>query len=122
MINEEVKKLAKPIFGLGLITYAMFSIFGYYQANVFLCILFSCVYTLINFKMIGEALNVSLSKSPTKAQIYMTGQYIIRYIITGCIIYYSLVISFFNPLAVVIPLFFPKIILISQQIFKKGDR
>lgn len=121
MVNDLVKKLIKPTIGLGLLTYALFCLFGHYEAGVLVSICISSSFSLFKLKMISDSLEVALTKSATKAQLYSTGQYMIRFALTGILIYYSLVLSFLNPVAMIIPMFFPKI-LICWQFFKKGDR
>lgn len=118
----EIKKMLKPMAIMSLSLYLVFSLFGYYQINTFLCIIFGAIYSLINFAMIGASLVVSLGKSPLKAQAYTTFNYIIRLIITGSIIYYSITLDFLNPLAIVLPMFFPKILLVYVWGFKNQEK
>ena len=57
---------------------------------------------------------IALSKHERQASAHMVLSYIIRLIVCGGIIYYSLIIPEINTLAVVLPLFFPKVILIRK--------
>lgn len=119
IVLNETKKLIFPSFFITFfISIAMF-ITGYGQD--ILSLVFGTIYSIINFWCIGCAISVALSKPLAKVQMYMTFQYILRYVITGFIIYYSIIIPSVNAIFVVIPMFFPKIILITKSLLlKKG--
>lgn len=122
IVFDEIKKLLVPCIVQALITYALFALNGYSSLIIFATIIFATIYGLINFWMLGSAISVALSRSPQGAQVYMVSQYFIRYIITGMIIYYSIILPMINPLAVAIPMFFPKIALVLRSLSSKKRR
>lgn len=122
VVFNEIKKLLLPCIVQAFITYVLFACHGYFTVTMFVTILFSTLYAIVNFWMLGSAISVALTRSPQSAQVYMVSQYFIRYIITGMIIYYSIIIPWINPLAVAIPMFFPKIALILRSLSTKKRR
>ncbi|MFI3227352.1 MAG: ATP synthase subunit I [Clostridia bacterium] len=116
IVFGEIKKLILPCFALSLLLFGLFACFGYGKSSIFVTIILSAIYSLVNFWVLGAAISTALSRSPTRAQIYMVLQYLVRYVITGCIIYYAVIIPFINPLAVAIPMFFPKMTLILRSL------
>lgn len=121
MNKQETLKMLKPCIALMLLTFGVFSLLNYSGLTVFLTLLFGTAYALINFFMIAQATTAALVKPPQKAQVYMTTQYFIRLLITGELIYLAIKIPQINFWAFIVPLFFPKVVIILNSIFyKKG--
>ncbi|MFI3114807.1 MAG: hypothetical protein R3Y12_01530 [Clostridia bacterium] len=116
IVLGELKKLIVPSFILAFITFALFAFNGYGSIGVFITIIMSVLYNFVNFFMLGSAISLALTKSPSGAQMYMAMQFFIRYIITGSLVYYSIILPSINALAFVIPLFYPKVILVLRSI------
>ncbi len=112
IVFKETKKLILPCTIMAVLAFIGFAIFGFYTINIALCILFGTVYSLVNYIMIGASLYIALTKGERQANAYMTGSYILRFVVLGAIIYYTLMIPEINTFAVVLPLFFPKITLV----------
>ncbi len=121
VISQELLKLLPPLIFLSLASYIAFSLCGYYDLGTLISIILGTIYIIFNFYMIAYACDNAMDKGPAGAQKYMFAQYMLRYMLTGGVIYLSLKIEFLNPLAVVIPMFFPKLITVWKSIFvKKG--
>lgn len=118
IVFDEIKKLLVPCFVQTVLIYGIFAYFGYGNIGVFATLVFSTIYSLLNFWILGAAISTALSKSPVSAQVYMVMQYFVRYIITGGILYYAVILPSINPLAVALPMFFPKTSLILRSLTK----
>lgn len=122
IVYSEIKKLVIPIFVLDFVLITIFFITKQSNFVDIITIILSSLYSVLNIYMVGTAIVVAVEKTENKARNYMILHYFVRYIITGSIIYYAFIISWISPLAVIIPLFFPKIILVFRSTFnnKKG--
>lgn len=120
MIKEESIKILKGTFGLFLISLAVSSLIFGFKFEIFTGLFFGTIYCNINFFMIAQASIAALNREASKASIYMSFNYIVRYIITGCIIYYVIKLDVINTLAFCVTLFFPKAIIIINAARKKG--
>lgn len=119
VVFSETKKLILPIVFLDSILITFLFITN--QSNIvdIIAIILASAYSLVNFFMIGSAIAVSVEKTVKKAQGYMVSQYFVRYVITGMIIYYSVIIPEINVFTIVLPLFFPKIILVYRSFLNR---
>jgi len=120
VVISEAKILLKGTALLAAIMLVIALIAGYLNSAFIIGALFGCLYTLLNFILMGYAVNKSVTApSPAKAQAYMAVSYFLRYAITAAVIYIALKAEYLNAVAVIIPLFFPKIIFIFNSIFRK---
>lgn len=116
IVFEELCKLIKPISLLSILLMFLFLFVFDDIFSIFLSIFIGSAYSLFNFFLIGSSIAVAIEKKQRHAQLYMFVNYLIRYIITGMIIYYSIKSSYLYSICVVLPMFFPKVILICRSL------
>lgn len=87
---------------------------------MFLGLLFGSLYSFLNFFLLAYAVEKSLSKHGYKAQSYMAGSYFIRLTITGFVILIGLKTDYINAFGLILPMFFPKAIILLRSILRKG--
>lgn len=118
IVWEELRRQAKGMIPLALITYGGFALFGYYQPGVALSILIGTLYALFNFYQIGQASvrAAAFYRDPSRAQRGMFAGYLTRYATTAVLVFIAFKLPFLNTAAVVIPLFYTKIILLILNI------
>lgn len=116
-IYKEVKNIALPIYVMGFIFYLATLTFSNYKIINIGVIIVSCTYSILCFFMVGASIVVAIEKTKNKAQIYVTLQYFVRYLITGSLIYYTFKINVFNTFIFVVPLFFPKVYLLIKGLY-----
>ena len=80
------------------------------------------IYTVFNFYRLGKSIENMLEMPPAKAQTYMTGQYFLRLLTTGLVIFISFKADFINYFGIIIPLIFPKLTLFFCEIFRKEEK
>ena len=91
IVREETRRMARGCIPLMCFAYAAFALAGYYHPGTLLSLILG------------------------------TGRYIVRYALTGLLLIGAIKFPPLNAVAVAIPLFFPKIILIASGIFhRKG--
>lgn len=120
VVRQETRRIAKSSMVLALIFYAAFCLFGYYQPTVFIGFAAGTGYTVFLFyNMACSAVQAALMGDPKRASRLQTSRYLMRYLLTGVFIVAVIKLTPLNPAAVIIPLFFPKIILIASGIIKR---
>lgn len=120
VVNQETKRMLRGFIPLALILYAGFSLFGYYHIIVLLSIIVGTAYSLFLFyNMAVSAVHAALIGDEKRASRIQTSRYLMRYLLTGIFLVGVIKLTPLNPVAVTIPLFFPKIILIASGIIKR---
>lgn len=120
VIKQETKRMLRGSIPLAFILYAGFCIFNYYQIIVLLSIIVGTGYSLFLFyNMAVSAVNAALIGDPKRASRMQISRYLMRYLLTGIFLVGVIKLTPLNPVAVTIPLFFPKIILIASGIINR---
>lgn len=120
IVIAELKKIALGILLCDGVFLLVSLGFGFFSAELFSGMALGTAYAIIHFLLLGTSVASAMKKNPRQAQIQMTVQYFIRMILTAFVILIGFAVDFINPLGVVVPLFFPKIVLYAQSIFRKG--
>lgn len=80
-------------------------------------LLFGMVINLLNFRLMTLSIKKALSLNPAKAQGYAVGNYLVRYLIYGIVLYIAATADYLNLLSVIIGFFTVKLIIISDTFF-----
>ncbi|MFQ8600533.1 MAG: hypothetical protein ACLSAP_08095 [Oscillospiraceae bacterium] len=73
----------------------------------------------LHFAMTGGSVVLAISRSPRGAQGVSTLLFLLRYALTGLYIYLAVTTPFLQPVAAVVPLFFPQILLLAQGVLPR---
>lgn len=124
-MNEIVKTEAKRMaIGMILLSSAVclgFVLLGYDIPQTIVSVLFGTLYSFVLFFMVCTSAAKAAAFPAVQAMRYIRRGYVVRYLLTGVIIVFILKAPFFNMAAAILPLFFPKIILlVSSILLKKG--
>lgn len=113
-INEEIKKDIKIMFiGMGIINLIVYLIslaFGF-SLSMLLGFIIGYIYICWNMWMLSLSVSFSVGKSPSAAKKYMYGSYLIRYAVLFVLAGIAFKTRLFSPLGIILPLFYPKIVL-----------
>ncbi len=122
IVISELRRQAKGMLPLMLITYGVFALLGYWQWQTALSILLGSAYALFNFYQIGQSAlrAATFYRTPERAQRGMVRGYLTRYVLTAVVIVVSFKLPWLNPAAVIVPLFYTKIILLILNTCRKG--
>ena len=71
---------------------------------------------MVSLWMLANAVEQAVRRSSKGASAYMTGQYLLRYLLYGVVIVLGLRSPALDPLGTILPLFFPKLTIIFFQI------
>ena len=116
---RETIKLLKGIIVLDIIFIAIIYILGKFDISMFQGILIGSVYTLLNFRLIAVSLKRAVQMSPGRAQVFAGVSYVGRLALTAAIILAAIKVDYINAFGVIVPMFFPKIIIVSSAINRK---
>ncbi len=94
----------------GLITGSMPFVLG---------ILLGSGYGIINFKLIQLILEKAIKMPPNKAQSYVQIRYLLRYLLTGVVIYLAIIAPFFDVVGLIIGLFAIKLSIVICKVLLK---
>lgn len=116
---RETIKLLKGIIVLDIIFIAIIYILGKFDIPMLQGILIGSVYALLNFRLIAVSLNRAVQMSPGRAQIFASISYMGRLALTAAIVLAAIKVDYINAFGVIVPMFFPKIIIVGSAINRK---
>lgn len=116
---RETIKIFKGIVVLDVIFIAIIYILGKFDIPMLQGILIGSVYALLNFRLIAVSLNRAVQMSPGRAQIFASISYMGRLALTAAIILAAIKVDYINAFGVIVPMFFPKIIIVGSAINRK---
>ena len=116
---RETIKIFKGIVVLDVIFIAIIYILGKFDIPMLQGILIGSVYALLNLRLIAVSLNRAVQMSPGRAQVFAGVSYLGRLALTAAIILAAIKVDYINAFGVIVPMFFPKIIIVSSAINRK---
>ncbi len=122
IVLYELRRQAKGMLPLALLTYGIFALLGYWQWQTALSILLGTAYALFNFYQIGQSAlrAAAFYRIPERVQRGMVRGYMTRYAMTAVVVAVALKAPWLNAAAVIVPLFYTKIILLILNTRRKG--
>ncbi len=87
-------------------------------------LLFGMVINILNFRLMSLSIKKAIKLDPNKAQRFTVGNYLVRYLIYGIVLYIAAVADYINLVTVVIGFFTVKLIIVSDAFYEqvKGKR
>lgn len=117
MIFEEAKKVCITILVISAI-FLVFSIFfGFFGYDVIIGIVYGTIYTLINFSLLGVAVQNAILRNPRSAKIYIQTQYAIRFAFAALALTIAILSPYINYIIVFLCMLSPKITYFSIGIY-----
>lgn len=117
-LYAEVKKMLLCISAMSVAMVIIFAAFGYFGVAVLLGALLGSVVASLNFLFLALAVEKSVNgnNSPKGA---MMSSYSLRLLCIGAAVVFAIKSPYINYLAVIIPLIFPRIIIMLNNLLKK---
>lgn len=82
-------------------------------------LVFGMIINILNFRLMSLSIKKALSLNEGAAQKYAMGNYLVRYLIYGIVLYIGAVADHINLLAVVVGFFTVKVIIISDTFYEQ---
>ncbi len=123
IVREEAAHLAKGMMPLAVVAGAVLALCGQASWRMVISLAFGTCYAWVLFVLMGRNVARSVTLPPGQAEACMRKGYALRYALTGVVILVVLKLPFFHPLAAILPLFFPKLVLLFGSAFqRKGGK
>ena len=121
IVREETWRMLRGIAPLTLVAFGVFVLAGAEPVRAGISLLLGACYSLILFRMIGKSAAKAALFPPAQGIRIVRRGYFFRYVLTGVMVFAAIKTPFIQPLAAVLPLFFPKVILLwSAAVQRKG--
>lgn len=117
VVIRETKYIAAWVIILSVVMEAVFLILRYWDYRVLLGNLLSGIFAVANFFFMGIAVEKAVGKEEKEAKGVMKASQALRTFMLFAVT--ALGVSFFNPAASIIPLFFPRIAITLRPFFDK---
>lgn len=117
--QEETIKIIKGIIILDLIILTAAFLFTNLDMPFLNGLALGSIYAVLNFRLIAVTIKKAVKMPPAKAQMYVGANYFIRLALSALVIFIAIRADYINVLSAVIPMFFPKLIIVALAIMKK---
>ncbi|MBS7525817.1 ATP synthase subunit I [Fusibacter paucivorans] len=118
---DETRKLQRNYLIYLLIADIVFVVLAFIFLEAPLAFVYGLVFgsaiSALNFVELGNTLRRAVTMSPAKAQGYATRKYFVRYIVTGVVLYVSIVAPYINVLGTIIGMTIIKFIIFATNLF-----
>lgn len=116
IVREETARLARGMAPLVLIAFGILLLAGFEPLRTGVSLLAGTAYSLLLFAMIGRSAARAVLFPPAQGTRIVRRGYFFRYLLTGAAVFAAIRLPQLQPLAAILPLFFPKLILLWQQV------
>lgn len=117
---KETMKVGKGVLFLSSIYSLIALAFGFMDKPLFYGIVFGSIFTILNFRLLSLSIKKAVTLDPSKAMVYAGRNYIVRLVLTGLVLIVSIKADHINVIGTIIPMFFPKFIILYQNTRKGG--
>lgn len=116
IVHEETARLARGMAPLVLIAFGILLLAGFEPLRTGVSLLAGTAYSILLFAMIGRSAARAVLFPPAQGTRIVRRGYFFRYLLTGAAVFAAIRLPQLQPLAAILPLFFPKVILLWQQV------
>ena len=117
-ITKEIIKMLMSIFIMLIIMVLFFAIFGYFNLPVIFGALLGGIVAFLNFFFLAVSVENAV-KEDKNPKIVVASSYSLRMLFIGVMIVVAIKSPYFNYVAMVIPLIFPRIAIMITNLIKK---
>lgn len=121
--NDMRANIIKVSMGVLILTALMLVIFAVikkFDITVLWGALLGCGFTILSFLMLSVSVQMSVDRSKNGAQGLMGISYTVRLMLTATMVILAIKLPVFNYIAAVIPLIFPRLVIMILNIGKRG--
>ena len=115
IVREETRRMVRGMAPLALIAFGVLVLAGFDPVRVGVSLLLGTAYSVFLFAMIGRSAAKAVLFPPAQGTRIVRRGYFFRYLLTGAAVFAAIKARFLQPLAAILPLFFPKAVLLWQQ-------
>lgn len=119
IVREETRRMLRGVAPLTLLAFGAFVLAGCDPLRVGVSLLLGAGYAMLLFGMIGRSAARAVLFPEAQAVRIVRRGYLLRYVMTGIVVFAAIKAPFIHPLAAVLPLFFPKIVLLWYNVVQR---
>ncbi|MBE6030021.1 MAG: hypothetical protein IJP24_05130 [Firmicutes bacterium] len=119
IVLKETKYIAVFIIFLSVIMQIVFALLGYWDFTVLTGNLLAAAAAIFNFLWMGITVQKALAKDEKDARTAMKASQALRTLFLFVILAIGVLLDFFNTIAVIVPLFFPRIAVAMRPMFDR---
>lgn len=119
-LHHDIKKLVIGMSILSLIAFGISLIWGV-KIDFLLGTLIGLAFSIFNMIYLGYTVTKAMNMEHGKAKKYLVSNYLFRYLVFGVIFALSVYSNYVNILALILPLFYPRIVLAVIAIFDRKE-
>ncbi|MCR1900209.1 ATP synthase subunit I [Irregularibacter muris] len=116
----DIKYILKGV-AIGFVILVIGSLFHSDPIPLIVGIVFGLILSLLNFRLLYITLNKAVQLPPGKAQVYASSRYMIRYLITGIVLFVSIQAPYINVLGTIMGLLLLKTMIMISNILNSGN-
>lgn len=115
-IRNEIKYITKGVIVFDFIIIAILLITSNFTKAILLGLVFGTIIAILNFRLLALSIEKTLTMPASKAQIYASGQHILRMLMTGVVLLVSVKSPYLELLGAAIGLLSPKLVILLRKI------
>lgn len=119
IVREETRRMLRGFAPLTLIAFGALLLAGCDPLRAGVSLLLGAAYALLLFRMLAASAARAALFPPAQAVRRVRTGYLFRYVLTGIMVFVAIKAPFIHPLAAVLPLFFPKVILLWCNVVQR---
>ena len=108
-VYKDALKVSAIIFILGVIEFAIFTIFMGFRFDILIGVLYGCTFTSLNFLYLAYCVKKAVEKEEKAAKAYMSSTYTARIFLLGVMLFVAAKVKFIYFWAALIPIVFQRI-------------
>lgn len=118
-VLKETKYIAAWVTILSVLMQAVFLIIGKWHYSVLLGNLWGALFTVLNFFLMGLTVQRAVQKEEKEAKSMIKVSQLYRNFMILLMAIVGVVLPYFNTIAVIVPIFFPRIAIAFRPVFDK---
>lgn len=119
IVREESTRMLRGMIPLTLIAFGAFVLCGSDPLRAGISLLAGSCYALLLFHMIGRSAAKAVLFPPAQGIRIVRRGYLLRYVLTGVLVFAAIKVPFLHTLAAILPLFFPRLVLLWQNVVQR---
>ena len=112
----EVRRVTKGVFIFDILIIIILLATSNFNKPIFIGLLFGSIFSVLNFRLLAINVQNSLKRESNKAQLYAASRYLIRFVLTGLVIYVSVKAPYINVIGTAIGLGGPMIVILATNL------
>lgn len=112
-VKKQILQITVGTLILSAVMLLVFLLVGQFNMQAVFGALFGGAFTVLNFILLAYCVQKAVDKEPNRAKAYMSGTYTLRLLLTASMIIAAVRIPQIHWIAAVIPLLFPRIIIMA---------